>query len=115
MRTGSEGGPPMSHSALRIEARRFLERADRASVIETMKQRQALVEVTLRLCVFCCDLARVRTEPVINRLARVAACTRDKRENGARKYMTGGAQNERITVIGSTIAARCGSSRTLKG
>ncbi len=90
MRTGSEGGAPMSHSALRIEARRFLERSDRASVIETMKQRQALVEVTLRLCVLCCDLARVRAEPIVKWLARIAACTKDKRENGARKYMTGG-------------------------
>jgi hypothetical protein len=99
---------------LRIEARRFLERADRASMIETMKQRQALVEITLRLCVLCCDLARVRAEPVIKWLARIAACTKDKRENGARKYMTGGVHNERMTVIGSTIAAKCWS-RTLKG
>jgi hypothetical protein len=42
----------MCHGASGIEARRFLERPDRASVIETVKQRQALVEVTLRLCVF---------------------------------------------------------------
>src|SRR5947208_2375785 len=71
-----------------------------------MKQCQALVEVTLRLCAFCCDLARVRTEPVINRLARVAARTKNKRQNGSSNYMTGGVHNERMTVIGSVIAAR---------
>src|SRR5205823_1854615 len=71
-----------------------------------MKQCQALVEITLRLCAFCCDLARVRTEPVINRLARVAACTKNKRQNGSSNCMTGGVHNERMTVIGSIIAVR---------
>src|SRR5438094_673490 len=52
-----------------------------------MKQCQALVEITLRLCAFCCDLARVRTEPVINRLARVAACTKNKRHDVALKRL----------------------------
>jgi hypothetical protein len=38
----------MRHGALGITPRRFLERADCASVIEAMKQRQALIEITLR-------------------------------------------------------------------
>ena len=76
MRTGGKRRAPMCHGALRIEPRRFLERADCAPVIKTMKQRQALVEITLRLCVLCCDLARVRAEPVVKWLARIAACTK---------------------------------------
>src|SRR4029077_10590558 len=71
-----------------------------------MKQCQALVEITLRPRAFCFDLARVRTEPVVNRLARVAACAKNKRQRGSSNCMTGGVHNERMTVIGSIIAAR---------
>jgi hypothetical protein len=83
----------MSHGASRVEPSRFLERPDCASVIEPMKQRQALVEVTLRLCVFCCDLARVGSKPIVNRLTRIAACAKDKREKTAGKYITLGSHS----------------------
>src|SRR5439155_10864720 len=73
VRTGRKRYAPMCHRALRIEPRRFLERADRATVIETVKERQALIEITLRFRVFCCDLARVRAKPIVKWLARIAA------------------------------------------
>ena len=79
----SQSDAPMCHGALRIEARSFLERTDCASVIETMQQRQTLVEVTLRFCVFCRDLTRVRAKSVVKRLGRIGACTNDNYEKGA--------------------------------
>jgi hypothetical protein len=93
MRTGGKSGAPMCHGTFRIQPRRFLEGPDRASVIETVKQRQALVEVTLRLCVFCCDLARIGSKPIVNRLTRIAACAEGKREKTAGKYMTVGSHS----------------------
>ena len=107
VRTGSERGAPMSHGALRIEPRRFLERANCAAVIETMKQCQALVEVTLRLCAFRCDLARVRAEPVVKWLTSIAACAKNERENGPRKYVTDPVHKEIVSVSSSIATASC--------
>src|SRR5580704_2133787 len=78
-----------------------------------MKQCQALVEITLRLCAFCCDLARVSAESVVKWLGRIAACVKDQSENGARHCITDGIHNQRMTVIWSIIRARCWP-RTLK-
>jgi hypothetical protein len=50
------------HRTLWIESRSFLERTNRGRVIEAVEERDALIEVALRLRRFRRDLARVRSE-----------------------------------------------------
>jgi hypothetical protein len=83
----------MCHGALRIEARSFLEGADCSAMIETMKQRQALVEITLRLSALCRDLTRVIAESLVKGFGRIAACAKDEREKSAGNCMTGASHN----------------------
>ena len=49
VRPARERDSPMCHRAFRVEPSRFLKRADRLAVIETVQEGQSLIEVTLRL------------------------------------------------------------------
>ena len=60
--------PQCAIAHFRIEPRRFLKRANRRAVIETVEESEALIEIALRFRRVGRDLARIRTEPLEKRL-----------------------------------------------
>jgi hypothetical protein len=57
----------MSHRALRVDLRGLLKRANRRAMIETVNQRETLIEVTLRLRGLRRDLTRINAKTFVKR------------------------------------------------